>query len=128
MSDVNEVLLSGRLTKKPELRTTPSGISVADLRVASNQYSKDKTTGETSKFTTFTKVTVWNKQAEALCKLLDTGSHVFVRGQLVEDNFETTNPEGTKVQHRQNKIDLAHVTVLNYRAKDEEPVSTETGS
>ena len=84
MSDVNTVIYSGRLAKNPELRRTASGVSVTDLVVASNRYSKDR-----RQFTTFARCTLWDKQAEWAAESLGVGDTVFVEGQLVDDNFES---------------------------------------
>lgn len=125
MSDVNRVLISGRLTRDPELRKTPSGTSVLDLGLASNRYSKDK-----RQFTTFPRVTLWDKQAEWAAENLRTGDTVFVEGQLVDDNFKR---DGQMTSGRL-KIDNARVQLLRKKAvatndetntQEDEPVSEE---
>lgn len=88
MYDVNEVFLTGRLTRNPELRKTPSGVSVCDLSLASNRYSGKDADGKARQFTTFTKVTLWDDKAEYFSERLHTGDLVMVRGRLVDDNFE----------------------------------------
>ncbi len=88
MQDINEVTLTGRLTRKPELRKTPSGVSVCDLSVASNRYIGKDDSGRPRQFTTFTKVTLWERKAEYWAQQLNTGDLLFVRGRLVDDNFE----------------------------------------
>jgi len=92
MSDVNKVIISGRLTRDMELRYTPSNTAVADLSVVSNRiWNKN---GERQEDATFVDVTVWGKQAEALQNLLTKGRHIMVEGRLKLDSWETS--EGLK--------------------------------
>lgn len=116
---MNQVWLSGRLTRKPELRRTPSGVAVCDFSVASNRYSKrPDATGSKQQLTTFTKVTAWNKTAEALAERLDTGDAVQVLGYLVDDNFESKET-GQKTSGRL-KVKAREVTILNRHTKSTE--------
>jgi single-strand DNA-binding protein len=126
MSDINQVWLSGRLTKNPELRHTPSGVAVCDMIIASNRYGKLNTDGERQQYTAFVRVTVWNKQAEVLAEMLHTGDHIGVVGQLFDDNFEQEREDGTKLKTSGRlKVDNANVTIFNRKtsgdtAKDSE--------
>ena len=45
-TNINRVVLTGNLTRDPELRSLPSGMSVCSLRIASNTRRKDQSTGE----------------------------------------------------------------------------------
>jgi single-strand DNA-binding protein len=125
MSDMNQVWLSGRLTRAPELRKTPSGVAVCDFSIASNRYSKrPDATGKPQQLTTFTKVTVWNKAAEVLSGKLNTGDTVQVLGYLVDDNFEQKDGSG-KTSGRL-KIKAVQVSLVNKASKHaEEPSETE---
>ena len=92
MSDLNEVIVSGRLTRDSELRYTPNGTPVTDVIVASNRkWSKDS---ERQEETTFVDVTVWGKQAESLHEYLVKGRHIMVVGRLKLNKWETD--EGDK--------------------------------
>jgi single-strand DNA-binding protein len=109
MSDTNKVLIVGRLTRNPELRYTPSGTAVCDLSVANNRYYNDK------QFTTFVRVTTWDKQAEFLGnpeKGVKTGDKVLIEGSLVDDNYETTKGDPSTKTAGRLKIDRARVEVL----------------
>jgi single-strand DNA-binding protein len=87
MASLNKVLLIGNLTRPPELRYTPSGTAVADLRLAVNRnYSTQ--TGERREETCFLTVVVWGKQAESCGEYLDKGSQVFVEGRLQTRDWE----------------------------------------
>ena len=87
MASLNKVLLIGNLTRPPELRYTPSGTAVADLRLAVN---RNYTTqgGEKREEATFLTVVVWSKQAESCGEYLDKGSQIFVEGRLQTRDWE----------------------------------------
>ena len=92
MSDLNEVIVSGRLTRDSELRHTPNGTAVTDVIVASNRiWSKDS---ERQEETTFVDVTIWGRQAESLQEYLVKGRHIMVVGRLKLNKWETE--EGDK--------------------------------
>jgi single-strand DNA-binding protein len=93
MASLNKVLLIGNLTKDPELRYTPSGTAVANLRVAVNRKFKDRT-GELKEDTCFVTVTAWDKQAEACNQYLQKGRPIFVEGILQSRSWDT--PDGQK--------------------------------
>lgn len=84
MVALNKVLIAGRLTRKPELRRTPNGISVTDLLIALN---REFTTlgGDRQQEVCFVDVVVWGKQAESCAQVLDCSSPVLVEGRLQLD-------------------------------------------
>ncbi|MEI8011289.1 MAG: single-stranded DNA-binding protein [Candidatus Omnitrophota bacterium] len=93
MPSLNKVLLIGNLTKDPELRYTPGGTAVANLRIAVNRKFKDRT-GALKEDTCFVTITAWDKQAEACNQYLQKGYPVFVEGILQSRSWET--PDGQK--------------------------------
>jgi len=81
MANLNKVLLIGNLTRDPELRYTPSGTAVVNLRMAINRPFRDKS-GENKQETCFMTVVAWDKQAEVCNQYLHKGSPLFVEGRL----------------------------------------------
>lgn len=81
MAGFNRVIIMGNLTRDPELRYTPSGTAVTDLRLAVT--TKKKTGDETL----FVDVTVWERQAETCCEFLTKGKPVLVEGRLKMDEW-----------------------------------------
>ena len=89
---LNRIVLTGRLTRDPELRrTTTSQTAVASFTLAVDDTMKDAN-GETT--TTFIGVTVWDKQADNVAKFLRKGSLVGVDGRIRQRTFE--RKDGTK--------------------------------
>lgn len=78
---INRVTLVGNLGQDPETRSTPSGQSVAQLRVATTSTYKDRE-GNRQEATEWHTVVVWGKQAEACGKYLTKGRQVYVEGRL----------------------------------------------
>ena len=90
---INRVLLSGRLTRDPELRYTPSGVAVITFSLALNRRYKDQS-GEWKEEVSFVNVVAWQRQAELASEFLKKGSAVFVEGRLQSRSWETS--EGSK--------------------------------
>ncbi len=87
MASFNKVLLIGNLTKDPELRYTPQGTAVINMRIAVNRRFKDKNQ-ESKEETCFVTVVAWDKQAETCNQYLHKGSQIFVEGRLQSRSWE----------------------------------------
>ena len=90
MANFNKVILIGNLTRDPELRYTPSGTAVVNLRLAANHRFKDKS-GELKQEACFITVVVWDKQAETCNQYLQKGSSVLVEGRLQSRSWKDNN-------------------------------------
>jgi single-strand DNA-binding protein len=91
MPNLNKVFLMGNLTRDPELRYTPSGQSVATLRLAVNRRFTTRQ-GENRDETLFIDVTVWGKQAEICSQYMSKGRPIMIEGRLKQDTWKT--PDG----------------------------------
>ncbi len=87
MANFNKVFLMGNLTKDPELRYTPQGTAVVNLRLAVNRRFKNKNQ-ELKEEVCFITAVVWNKQAETCNQYLHKGSPCFVEGRLQSRSWE----------------------------------------
>ena len=87
MASLNKILLIGNLTKDPELRYTPQGTAVANLRMAINRKFRTKTQ-ETKDEVCYITVVAWDKQAETCNQYLHKGSPLFVEGRLQSRSWE----------------------------------------
>lgn len=93
-SNINRVIITGNLTKDPELRSTGGGMPVCSLRVAVNTRKKDDTTGEWGERPNYFSVTVFGRQGETAAQYLSKGRGVAVDGRLSWREYETK--EGQK--------------------------------
>jgi len=105
---MNIVILRGNLTREPELKYTPGGVSVCDVGLAVNERFKNKA-GEVTEKVLFVDVTVWGKQAESLAQFMGKGSPVIVEGSLRLDQWETELKEKRqKITVRANRVEFLH--------------------
>ena len=81
-TNINRVVLTGNLTRDPELRSLPSGMSVCSLRIACNTRRKDNSTGEWVDKPNYFDVTVWGAQGENCARYLSKGRPVAIDGRL----------------------------------------------
>ncbi|MGH2968048.1 MAG: single-stranded DNA-binding protein [Solirubrobacteraceae bacterium] len=95
-TNINRVVLTGNLTRDPELRSTASGMSVCSLRVASNTRRKNQSTGEWEDKPNFFDVTVWGAQGENCARFLSKGRPVALDGRLEWREWE--GQDGNKRQ------------------------------
>ena len=95
-TNINRVVLTGNLTRDPELRSLPSGMSVCSLRIASNTRRKDNSTGEWVDKPNYFDVTVWGAQGENCANDLSKGRPVAVDGRLEWREWE--DKQGNKRQ------------------------------
>lgn len=89
-TNINVVVITGNLTRDPELRSTPSGTPVCSLRVAVNTRRKDPS-GEWVDKPNFFDVTVWGAQGENCATYLQKGRPVAVNGRLEWREWEDGN-------------------------------------
>lgn len=91
--DLNRVMIIGRLTRDPELKSLPSGRSVASFSVATGRQWTDAN-GQKQKQTEFHNVVLWAKLAETAGQYLRKASRVYVEGRL--QTREWTGQDGVK--------------------------------
>ena len=96
MASFNKAILIGNLTKDPELRYTPQGTAVVNLRLAVNTRFKDKNQ-ELKEDTCFVTAVVWSKQAETCNQYLHKGSPVMVEGRLQSRSWEDSSGQKRSV-------------------------------
>lgn len=84
----NRVILMGRLTRDPELRTTPSGISMCRFSIAVDRNFVKQ--GE-ERQADFFDVTVWRNTAEFVCKYFSKGKMIHIEGRIQNNNYEDQN-------------------------------------
>jgi len=101
MSETERVTLVGNLTADPELRFTPSGLQVANLRLAVTPHTRQQDGSWTQGETSFHTVTVWRDQAGNAAETLSKGARVIVVGRPKERSW--TDQDGTT--HQVTEVD-----------------------
>jgi single-strand DNA-binding protein len=79
---VNKVILVGNLGADPETRAMPSGMTVTNIRIATSEAWKDKTSGEQQERTEWHHVALFGRLGEISAEYLRKGSQVFIEGKL----------------------------------------------
>lgn len=87
MSDFNQAIILGNLTRDPELRTTPSGRSVATFTLATNRRWTNQD-GQQQEETEFHNVVAWGRLAEICAQILYKGRKALICGRLRTRNWE----------------------------------------
>nr|HEX4315063.1 single-stranded DNA-binding protein [Kofleriaceae bacterium] len=90
---VNKVILVGNLGADPDMRYTPSGQGVCELRIATSESWNDKN-GQRQERTEWHRVVVWGKRAEVCSKYLAKGRQVYVEGRIQTRTYD--DKEGIK--------------------------------
>lgn len=78
----NKVILMGRLTSKPSLNETPSGVPTTTFTIAVNRTYGDKDQAD------FIQIVAWRQNAEFICKYFDKGSQILICGSLQTRSYE----------------------------------------
>jgi len=95
-SNVNVVVITGNLTRDPELRHTGGGTAVCELRVAVNSRRKDGQTGQWVDKPNYFDVVVWGAQGENCANYLSKGRPVAVEGRLDWREWEAKDGSGKR--------------------------------
>lgn len=85
--NVNKVILIGRLTKDPEVRSTTSGQTVTSISVATSRSWKDQA-GQKQEKTEFHNIVAWAKRGEVIAQYFTKGQEIFVEGHLETRNWD----------------------------------------
>jgi single-strand DNA-binding protein len=93
--NINRVVLTGNLTRDPELRSTGNGLSICKLGIACNTRKKNNQTGTWEEKPNYFRVTVFGQQGENCAQYLKKGRPVAIDGRLEWSEYEV---EGQKRQ------------------------------
>jgi single-strand DNA-binding protein len=108
MASVNKVILVGNLGADPELRALSDGSSVCNLRVATTDNWKDKTSGEKRESTEWHRVVLYRGLAEIAGKYLRKGSQIYVEGRIRTRKWQDKNGDDRYA----TEIEAAVMTML----------------
>lgn len=119
---INRVILCGNLTKAPELKSIPSGQSVATFSIATNKTYTDSNHQKQEKVE-FHNIQVWGKQAENCAKFLVKGSQVLIEGELTTRSWEDKT---TKEKKYRTEV-IAQMVQFGKRPEGSAPVQLSGG-
>ena len=88
---MNKVILIGRLSQEPEMRTTPNGVATTSFNIA---VQRNFTNQNGEREADFFRVVAWRKQAENIARYCHKGTQVAVEGRLQNNNYEAQ--DGTR--------------------------------
>jgi single-strand DNA-binding protein len=94
MASVNKVILVGNLGADPEAKYLPSGDAVANIRLATTDRYKDKSSGEMKELTEWHRVSFFGRLAEVVTEYLKKGSSVYIEGKIKTRKW--TDKEGVE--------------------------------
>lgn len=102
--NINTAIITGNLTRDPELRQTASGTSVLQFSVAVNDRVKEN--GEWTDRANYIDCTMFGTRADSLSKLLHKGSKVAVQGKLHWSSWEKNGEKRSKVEIWPDAVEL----------------------
>ena len=109
----NHVQLIGNLGMDPELINLPSGSTLANMSLATNEYRKDKE-GNIQQDTQWHRLKAWGKLAEFMADNLKKGARIIISGKIENRNWETDKGE----KRRSTEIIVREFTFMNSSNKE----------
>ena len=103
---INRVIISGRLTREPEIRSTASGMPVLGFGVAVNDRRKNQQSGEWEDCPNFIDCTMFGARAESVSRFLSKGSKVAIEGKLRWSQWEKDGQKRSKIEVIVDEIEL----------------------
>ena len=103
---INRVVISGNLTRDPEMRATTSGMQVLSFGVAVNDRRRNPQTGEWEDYPNFVDCTMFGTRAEAVSRYLSKGSKVAIEGKLRYSSWERDGQRRSKLEVIVDEIEL----------------------
>jgi len=113
-------MVIGNVTRDPELRTIPSGQSVASFAVATNRRWNDKESGEQKEEVQFHEIVAWGKLAEIAHQIIHKGNRIYVEGRLRTHTWE--GQDGA----RRERTEIIAENLINLSPKSENQASQTT--
>ena len=95
---INRVVISGNLTRDPEVRTTQSGMPVMSLGIAVNDRRKNNQTGEWEDYANFVDCTMFGTRAQNVAQYLSKGQRVMIDGKLRYSQWERDGQRRSKLE------------------------------
>ena len=104
---INRVVISGNLTRDPEVRMTQSGMPVMSLGIAVNDRRKNNQTGEWEDYANFIDCTMFGTRAQNVSQYLSKGQRVMIEGKLRYSQWERDGQKRSKIEVIIDDLDFA---------------------
>jgi single-strand DNA-binding protein len=111
---VNKVFLIGNLTADPEVKATPKGTYVANLRLATNTYLGKDEAGNSKEETEFHRLVAFGKLAEFAGQYLQKGRAIYAEGRLRTNKWEDTGGQ----KHSRTEVVLSELQFVGQKPKE----------
>lgn len=95
---INRVVISGNITRDPELRSTQGGMEILALGVAVNDRRKNQQTGEWEDYPNFVDCVMFGNRAKSVSRFLSKGSKVAIEGKLRWSQWERDGQKRSKIE------------------------------
>jgi len=125
---INRVVISGNLTRDPELRATASGMPVLGFGVAVNDRRKNQQTGEWEDYPNFIDCTMFGTHAQSVSRFLSKGSKVAIEGKLRWSQWERDGQRRSKIEVIVEEIEFMTSKGGNTAQPATEPEQTALGT
>lgn len=103
---INRVVISGNLTRDPELRRTQSGMAILSMGVAVNDRRRNAQTGEWEDYANFIDCTLFGARGESLAEILTKGAKVAIEGKLRWSQWERDGQKRSKIEVIVDEVEL----------------------
>ena len=103
---INRVVISGNLTRDPELRRTQSGMAILSVGVAVNDRRRNPQTGDWEDYANFIDCTMFGNRAESLSNILTKGMKVAIEGKLRWSQWEREGQKRSKIEVIIDELDF----------------------
>lgn len=107
--NLNKAMIIGNLTRDPEVKTLPSGQTVANFSIATNFVWKDSQTGEQKEQVEYHNIVAWRRLGEICGQYLKKGSKVYIEGRLQTRSWDDQNG----VKHYRTEINAENMIMLD---------------
>lgn len=120
---INKVIVTGNLTRDPELRRTQSGMAILDFGIAVNDRRKNNQTGEWEDYANFVDCTMFGNRAESVSNYISKGSKVAIEGKLRWSQWERDGQKRSKLSVIVDEIEFMSRQGASEPASQPEPHS-----
>ncbi len=117
---INKVMLTGNLTRDPDLRSTAGGMPVLGFGIAVNERHKNNSTGEWEDHPNFIDCTMFGARAQSISRFLSKGSKVAIEGKLRWSQWERDGQKRSKIEVIVDEIEF--MSRNNQPESEEAPV------